>query len=479
MAGLSRQGSCEARGHRVSVLPKVPLQGNVKCHHVMESLLQSGSRMPRSATYCTAIRWTPGGMIAIRRGTFAGKCMAARPRACHLRGSPRLDRPLKRGQDAHAARFTVASSASLLSRSHDQTRLPRGGDSEEQGRSSMMKPIAEDGSEIDSNFIVELNSCGFDLIIESRGGSKGNRRKNPDYAPAMRTLLARMKARELVLQDVFVDSSVARKLQEADRRVLIDRFALPLPLSDVHDVDKLRLAIGRASAAFGRADGGRGGQGNGQKRMRLRMQCRLPDGMTSRAVEQMLSEPETLHEAVAPTVDPELLEARAAMVGERKGSAWSNGTAAPPVGQRSVFRSVDSVTRFCRDPQVVAWIRANAHGECEVCGRPAPFLKCDGNPYLEVHHVRPLADGGPDMIENAIACCANCHRELHDGRDRDRLRVQVIALIERLIDYPPTNRHGTEDAQDGARPDSTAQEKISAVSGGTFDSSQAKNGRRG
>ncbi|WP_342542729.1 HNH endonuclease signature motif containing protein [Paenisporosarcina sp. FSL H8-0542] len=37
------------------------------------------------------------------------------------------------------------------------------------------------------------------------------------------------------------------------------------------------------------------------------------------------------------------------------------------------------------------------------------------NPYLEVHHIKRLADNGEDSVENAIAVCPNCHRELHFG----------------------------------------------------------------
>ncbi|WP_244103918.1 HNH endonuclease [Burkholderia ambifaria] len=47
------------------------------------------------------------------------------------------------------------------------------------------------------------------------------------------------------------------------------------------------------------------------------------------------------------------------------------------------------------------------------CKEPAPFLrKKDHTPYLDVHHKQRLADDGDDTIENAIALCPNCHRDL-------------------------------------------------------------------
>ncbi|WP_374046215.1 HNH endonuclease [Rhizobium favelukesii] len=74
----------------------------------------------------------------------------------------------------------------------------------------------------------------------------------------------------------------------------------------------------------------------------------------------------------------------------------------------------------------------------EVCRRPAPFDREGGEPYLEVHHVRPLAEGGPDTADNAVGCCPNCHRQLHYDPDRGRLRRSVIGSIGRLVDYPRT-----------------------------------------
>jgi len=74
------------------------------------------------------------------------------------------------------------------------------------------------------------------------------------------------------------------------------------------------------------------------------------------------------------------------------------------------------VTIFDRSPYVTAEVLARAAGRCEACHAPAPFLRSsDGTPYLEVHHVRPLAKGGEDTVENAAALCPNCHRRSHYG----------------------------------------------------------------
>lgn len=71
---------------------------------------------------------------------------------------------------------------------------------------------------------------------------------------------------------------------------------------------------------------------------------------------------------------------------------------------------------FVRNADVVAEVLFRANGQCERCRKPGPFLRrTDSTPYLEVHHKTQLAVGGEDTLENAIALCPNCHRELHYG----------------------------------------------------------------
>jgi|GEM_PF-5077072 5-methylcytosine-specific restriction endonuclease McrA len=87
--------------------------------------------------------------------------------------------------------------------------------------------------------------------------------------------------------------------------------------------------------------------------------------------------------------------------------------ATAPRKPRSV---VTRTTSFLRNPDVIAQVLFRAEGECERCGKPAPFRKdLDAAPYLEVHHRIPLALGGDDTVENAIALCPNCHRHAHHG----------------------------------------------------------------
>lgn len=70
---------------------------------------------------------------------------------------------------------------------------------------------------------------------------------------------------------------------------------------------------------------------------------------------------------------------------------------------------------YKRSPYVVAEVLSRANGKCQSCKRDAPFLKEDGTPFLEVHHIEWLSRGGDDSVENAIALCPNCHRQAHYG----------------------------------------------------------------
>ncbi|TDS98212.1 5-methylcytosine-specific restriction protein A [Rahnella sp. BIGb0236] len=71
---------------------------------------------------------------------------------------------------------------------------------------------------------------------------------------------------------------------------------------------------------------------------------------------------------------------------------------------------------FLRNPYVVVEVLERAKGICEICKLKAPFLRAkDGRPYLEVHHIQPLSEGGMDIVENAQAICPNCHRKAHFG----------------------------------------------------------------
>jgi|GEM_PF-1852579 len=69
--------------------------------------------------------------------------------------------------------------------------------------------------------------------------------------------------------------------------------------------------------------------------------------------------------------------------------------------------------KYDRNGYVAAYALKRANGLCQLCGNSAPFIRNNGSPYLEVHHIQWLSRDGPDNIENTVALCPNCHRKMH------------------------------------------------------------------
>lgn len=136
-----------------------------------------------------------------------------------------------------------------------------------------------------------------------------------------------------------------------------------------------------------------------------------------------------LPELVAPTADPDVLASRVRVAEVAIGDD-------PPAGNRAPQKTSAPSTTYVRDPQVVAWVLKASGGRCEACGNAAPFQNIRGEPFLEVHHVWPLGEGGPDTTDNAAAVCPNCHRASHLADDRGereaRLRHRVSRLTARM-----------------------------------------------
>lgn len=133
-----------------------------------------------------------------------------------------------------------------------------------------------------------------------------------------------------------------------------------------------------------------------------------------------------------PTDDDEALATRVMSASQK----LSDTNHQIPPGSRDVKKSLSATERFLRDPNVIAWVLKRAAGKCEACEAPAPFVAMDGEPFLEVHHVRPLSEGGPDTTDNACACCPNCHRQLHLGMNANSLKRRLLSRISYLVDYP-------------------------------------------
>jgi len=86
-----------------------------------------------------------------------------------------------------------------------------------------------------------------------------------------------------------------------------------------------------------------------------------------------------------------------------------------------------------RDEYIKLYALERADGNCQLCDKPAPFLKKNGSPYLEDHHINYLANKGSYTIDNVAALCPNCHRKMHSlelQRDIDKLKKIALEKLK-------------------------------------------------
>ena len=87
---------------------------------------------------------------------------------------------------------------------------------------------------------------------------------------------------------------------------------------------------------------------------------------------------------------------------------------------------------YARSSAVKHYALRRADGRCEACGLAAPFQTSSGRPYLEVHHIRRLSDGGPDDPSWVIAVCPNCHRKAHFSMDAKTFNEKLLECVAKM-----------------------------------------------
>lgn len=149
---------------------------------------------------------------------------------------------------------------------------------------------------------------------------------------------------------------------------------------------------------------------------------RFADDVVAIARERMGREAEVIE----PTADPDELERRVRQLLDRS-------TVSFPKGVEQPLGTVTTSVVFLRDPRVKAYVLHRAKGKCEACGNPAPFKNALGLDFLEVHHMKPLAEGGSDRVQNAVALCPNCHRAMHHAADAKERANRLYSRMGSLI----------------------------------------------
>lgn len=93
----------------------------------------------------------------------------------------------------------------------------------------------------------------------------------------------------------------------------------------------------------------------------------------------------------------------------------------------TITESNSTTIRYSRSQEIKDYVKARADGVCEGCNDPAPFTDKSGDPYLQVHHIHELSDGGSDAPENVVALCPNCHYKVHHGQDGESYNQELLS----------------------------------------------------
>jgi len=84
-----------------------------------------------------------------------------------------------------------------------------------------------------------------------------------------------------------------------------------------------------------------------------------------------------------------------------------------------------------RSGTIKLYALARSKADCEACDEPAPFIRRkNGEPYLEVHHIKELSQGGTDSILNVAAICPNCHARVTHGDDASMYNQSIFYKIK-------------------------------------------------
>jgi len=67
-------------------------------------------------------------------------------------------------------------------------------------------------------------------------------------------------------------------------------------------------------------------------------------------------------------------------------------------------------------------VKKLAKGKCMLYGEELNYEDSLGLPYLEVHHIKWISQGGLDDLSNMVALCPNCHKKMHISPNDDDIK---------------------------------------------------------
>lgn len=277
----------------------------------------------------------------------------------------------------------------------------------------MNKVVNNKNEELNANFKIVKIDNEIGLTLESRNGLHRNR----DYNEALELILNRLRKKEINQITIKVVSATLLKHfpQPSDRLIKLDETS-KINLEGV-DLIKLRQQIGSAVSKLKVNKTKKGG--NPTKRIQLISENLKEEDWRQIARGEMKYKD-------ADFFDYDKFEDEVVEYLKKPIKEIPNGNSKP---RKKVSTSKDV---YERDSKVKAWILQNAKGKCECCNSESPFITPNGTPYLEVHHLKTLANSGSDTIGNTVALCPNCHREFHFGINQEKILAKMYKQIKRL-----------------------------------------------
>lgn len=80
-----------------------------------------------------------------------------------------------------------------------------------------------------------------------------------------------------------------------------------------------------------------------------------------------------------------------------------------------------------RDMRALKATLVRSAGACEYCEQ-APFRTAGGRPYLEVHHIKGVRNGGDNVLYNLIALCCTDHRMVHFSGEAQEMAKRMTKI---------------------------------------------------
>lgn len=111
------------------------------------------------------------------------------------------------------------------------------------------------------------------------------------------------------------------------------------------------------------------------------------------------------------------------------------------LNKKSIDELIDERSSLTtRDPKVKETAKERDRYRCSIPGCPNKFEGTDGHPFVEVHHIQPLNEGGGNELSNVICLCSHHHSQVHYANEEGRRFVEDAihdAMKEKLNrDYP-------------------------------------------